>query len=51
VWASTGRSNTNQNFLDQSFNENVVFAGRDLDQDPLRYLPGRNIRLGLSVNF
>jgi outer membrane receptor protein involved in Fe transport len=51
VWASTGRANTNQNFFDQSFNENVVYSGKDLDQDPLRYLPGRNIKVGLSVNF
>lgn len=54
VWAATGRPDTNQNERDQlaaSFDQYVVRQGKDLDTDPLRYLPGRNIRVGLAVNF
>jgi hypothetical protein len=51
VWTGTGRPDTAQNFFDQSFNQNVIYSGKDLDRDPLRYLPGRNIKVGLSVNF
>jgi outer membrane receptor protein involved in Fe transport len=54
VWAATGRPDTNQNERDQlaaSFNQYVVRQGKDLDMDPLRYLPGRNLRVGLAVNF
>ena len=51
VYGSTGRANTNQIAFDQAFNSNVVYAGREIDKNPLYYGPGRNIKLGMSIKF
>ncbi len=51
VYGSTGRPDTDQNYFDGGFNENVVYAGREIEKNPLYYGAGRNIKLGLSVNF
>lgn len=51
VYGTTGRADTNQNYYDASFNSRVVFEGREIEKNPLYYGPGRNIKLGLSMNF
>ncbi len=51
VYGSTGRPDSDQNFFDGAFNGNVVSQGREIDRNPLHYGPGRNINVGLSVNF
>ncbi|KPL00600.1 MAG: hypothetical protein AMJ91_04130 [candidate division Zixibacteria bacterium SM23_73_3] len=51
VYGSTGRPDTSQNERDAAFNANIVYRGQEIDQNPLYYGPGRNIQLGLSVNF
>ncbi len=51
VYSSTGRPDTNQNYFDQAFNSTVVYRGQEIEQNPLHYGAGRNIRLGLSINF
>jgi len=51
VYGATGRADTAQDYFDEAFNANVVSEGREIDQNPLYYSAGRNIRLGLSLNF
>jgi len=51
VYGSTGRPDTNQNDFDEAFNSNVVYKGTEVDRNPLYYAPGRNIQLGISINF
>lgn len=51
VYGSTGRPDTEQNYLDEGFNSNVVYAGREIEKNPLNYGPGRSIRMGISLNF
>jgi outer membrane receptor protein involved in Fe transport len=51
VYGSTGRPDTNQNYFDGAFNSNVVYQGRGIDQNPLYYGAGRNVNVGLSINF
>ncbi len=51
VYSSTGRPDTDQNYFDAAFYNNVVYEGLEVDKDPLRYLAGRNIKLGVSINF
>jgi outer membrane receptor protein involved in Fe transport len=51
VYGTTGRPDTDQNLFDEVWNQNVAYLGREIDQNPLDYAQGRNIRLGLSVNF
>ncbi|MGB8656697.1 MAG: TonB-dependent receptor [Candidatus Zixiibacteriota bacterium] len=51
VSGSTGRPDTAQNYFDAAFNENVVYKGREIDQNPLNYGAGRQVRLALSVSF
>lgn len=51
VYAETGRADTDQHYFDASLNENVVYKGREIEQNPLYYGPGRNIRLSFSLRF
>jgi outer membrane receptor protein involved in Fe transport len=51
VYGATGRPDTDQNYLTAVWGQNVVYSGREIERNPLRYGPGRNIRLGLSINF
>jgi outer membrane receptor protein involved in Fe transport len=45
VYAATGRAYTSQN------TNGIVFDGTDHDTNPTNYLPGRNVRMGLSLRF
>ncbi len=47
IFGTTGRYNTNTNVA----GANYVFAGTDLARNPLNLGPGRNIRVGLSMEF
>jgi outer membrane receptor protein involved in Fe transport len=49
--SATGRPDTEQNYLDEVWGENVVYQGQEFDMNPLNYGQGRNIKLGLSINF
>jgi outer membrane receptor protein involved in Fe transport len=51
VYGASGRPDTGQNYFDEAYNANVVYEGREIEKNPLYYSAGRNIRLGLSVNF
>ncbi len=51
VYGNSGRPDTDQNYFDGAFNNNVVYKGREIESNPLYYGPGRNINVGLSVNF
>jgi hypothetical protein len=51
VFGSSGRPDTDQNYFDQVWGENVAYLGQEIQRNPLNYGPGRNIKLGLSVNF
>lgn len=51
VYGTSGRPDTDQNYFDQAFNENVVYKGREIEMNPLYYGPGRHIRLSFSVKF
>ena len=51
VYSTTGRPYTNQNELNSDLGGPLVFPGREIEDNPLNYGPGRNIRLGVSVNF
>jgi outer membrane receptor protein involved in Fe transport len=51
VNSTTGREDTSVNGWFGIVNEYVVLAGREVDQSPMNYGPGRNVRLALSVNF
>jgi outer membrane receptor protein involved in Fe transport len=51
VYGTTGRPDTDQISFDQDFNANVVYQGREIENNPLHWGAGRNIRLGLSLNF
>lgn len=51
VYGATGRPDTGQNYFDGAFNANVVYEGREIEKNPLYLGSGRNIRLGLSLNF
>ena len=51
VYSETGRADTDQNYFDQAFNENVVYKGREIEMNPLYYDPGRSVRLSFSLNF
>ena len=45
VYGATGRPNTSLNI------DGVVYGGLESDNAPSNYGAGRNIRLGLGVNF
>src|SRR4030067_1171616 len=45
VYPNTGRPDTKQN------PNGIVLPGREIDQSPLNYEYGRNIRVGLSMQF
>ena len=47
----TGRPDTEQNYFDEVWGQNVVHLGREIDENPLHYGKGRNISLGLSITF
>jgi len=49
--SATGRPDTEQNYLDEVWGQNVVYLGQEIDMNPLNYGQGRNIKLGLSINF
>jgi outer membrane receptor protein involved in Fe transport len=51
VFGSSGRPDTDQNYFDEVWGQNVVYLGREIERNPLNYGQGRNVRLGLSVNF
>lgn len=51
VDGSTGRPDSKQNFFDEVWNQNVVYSGAEIDRNPLNYAQGRNIKLGLAINF
>ena len=52
VWGNTGRSTTAQNALNSEVGGGtIILPGREIDQNPVYYGPGRNIRMGISVNF
>jgi hypothetical protein len=51
VYGATGRADPGQNYFNEVFNQNVVYAGSELDQNPLAYGPGRSIQMGISINF
>jgi len=45
VYSATGRPSTSLNI------DGIVYTGLESDNSPSNYAPGRNIRLGLGVNF
>ncbi len=47
----TGRPDTEQNEFDSVWGQRVVYAGRDVEKNPLHYGQGRNIKLGISIDF
>jgi outer membrane receptor protein involved in Fe transport len=47
----TGRPDTDQNYFDEVWAQNVVYLGQEIDRNPLHYGKGRNIKLGFSINF
>jgi len=47
VYKNTGRPDTEQNPNDAG----IVLPGREVDKSPLNYEYGRNIRVGLSMQF
>lgn len=47
IYGTTGRYNTNS----KPVGANYVFEGSDIAQDPTNLDPGRNIRLGVGVDF
>jgi outer membrane receptor protein involved in Fe transport len=49
--SATGRPDTEQNNLDEVWGQNVIYQGQEIDMNPLNYGQGRNIKLGLSINF
>jgi len=51
VYTNTGRSDTAENKLSNALGGPLIFPGREIQQNPVNYGPGRNIRLGISVNF
>jgi outer membrane receptor protein involved in Fe transport len=51
VYSNTGRTDTAQNKLSNALGGPLVSLGREIEQNPVNYGPGRNIRLGISVNF
>ena len=51
VYGTSGRPDTNQDYFDQAFNENVVYKGREIEMNPLYYGPGRHVRLNFSFQF
>jgi outer membrane receptor protein involved in Fe transport len=51
VYGTSGRPDTNQNYFDQAFSENVVYKGQEIEMNPLYYGPGRQVRLSFSVKF
>ena len=51
VYGSTGRPTTAQNELNSEIEGPVILPGREIDQNPVYYGPGRNIRMGVSFNF
>jgi outer membrane receptor protein involved in Fe transport len=51
VFTNTGRPNTNQVRLDPVTGYYVALPGRTIEDDPRNYETGRNIRMGISVDF
>jgi outer membrane receptor protein involved in Fe transport len=51
VYGTSGRPDTNQNYYDEAFGENVVYKGQEIEMNPLYYGPGRQVRLSLSFKF
>jgi outer membrane receptor protein involved in Fe transport len=51
VYSTTGRPYTGQNKLSSELGGPIIFSGSEIQDNPLNYGPGRNIRLGISVNF
>ncbi len=49
--SATGRPDTEQNYFDSVWGQNVIYLGREIEQNPLHYGQGRNIKVGVSVNF
>jgi outer membrane receptor protein involved in Fe transport len=51
VYGTSGRPDTNQNYFDEAFGENVVYKGQEIEMNPLYYGPGRQVRLSFSLKF
>ena len=51
VFSSTGRPDTGQNSFDEVWGDNVVHLGPEIEQNPIYYGPGRNLKLGFSISF
>ncbi len=51
VFSQTGRPTTSRSQLANEVDGSLVLPGWQKDQNPYFYGPGRNIRLGISVNF
>ena len=51
VWSNTGRTNTSLLFQDPVTGDNVAISGTPFMDDPRNYENGRNIKMGLSVDF
>lgn len=49
--SATGRPDTEQNYFDAVWGQNLVFLGREIEQNPLNYGQGRNIKFGLTISF
>lgn len=49
--SATGRPDTEQNYFNGVWGQNVIRLGREIEGNPLHYGQGRNIKLGLSINF
>jgi outer membrane receptor protein involved in Fe transport len=49
--STTGRPDTNQNYYNDYLSDYVTLPGTEHDQNPYNFGSGRNVRLGLSVNF
>lgn len=51
VFSNTGRPNTNQVQQDLATGYYVALPGRTIQDDPRNYNTGRNIKMGISVDF
>ncbi|MCI0329750.1 MAG: TonB-dependent receptor [candidate division Zixibacteria bacterium] len=51
VWSNTGRPYTNLSFEDPVTRDFTAFTGTPFMDDPRNYETGRNIKMGLSVDF
>ncbi len=51
VWTNTGRANTNQVRQDPVSGYYIALPGTPVQDDPRNYETGRNIKMGMSIDF